>query len=189
MRAVPHPRTVVLTLTLLLIGLFALPSPARAVSSVLGGERATYGPWAVRMMIDGKPACTGTALSEEWIISASHCFFDQPDQEFTDEQITYRFGALDIREATEVKVIAGSRVSAPNLGDVMMIKVEKMRGITPAKLSIKKVKPGTRVRVLGWGAFCNAEDPNDCQSKRLKQAEGRTLNIKKNQDLCQASAP
>jgi hypothetical protein len=186
MRAVLKPgRVAVVTLALLLAGLFALPSPAHAV---VKGKKATYGPWAVQMLIDGVPSCTATALSEEWIISAQHCFSDRPDREFSDRQITFRYGSLDVRKAKEVKVIRGSRVDAPNISDVKMIKVQPMKGITPAKLSIKKVKPGTPVRVLGWGSYCSDQDERDeadCQSKVLKQADGRVLRVKTHRERCQ----
>ncbi len=69
---------------------------------------------------------------------------------------------------------------------MMMIKVQKMTGITPATLSPNRVKAGMRVRVLGWGATCDGDDPNLCQSKVLKQVDGKILNVRTNRDACQS---
>ncbi len=75
---------------------------------MIGGTKSAFAPWAVRMMVDGKGVCTATAVSDRWILGASHCFFDQPDEEFADQRITFRYGALDVRDATTVTVIRGS---------------------------------------------------------------------------------
>jgi secreted trypsin-like serine protease len=172
--------SVVLALILAVTALFAMPSSADAV---IHGNQSTYGPWAVRMLLDGKPLCTGTAISDRWIISASHCFFESAEP-VRDSRITFLVGSLDVRKATLVKPIAGSRVESPSGADVMMIKVQPMTNVTPAKLSIKKVKAGQQVQVFGWGATCTNRDENDCQSKVLRQATLKVLDVKKNKSRC-----
>jgi secreted trypsin-like serine protease len=171
---------VVLALVLATASLFALPSSANAV---IHGNQSTYGPWAVRMLLDGKPECSGTAISDQWIITASHCFFETA-QPVRDSRITFLVGSLDVRKATLVKPIAGSRVQSPSGADVMMIKVHPMKNVTPAKLSIKKVKVGQQLQVFGWGATCTDRDENDCQSKVLRQATVKVLDVKKNKTRC-----
>jgi hypothetical protein len=51
------------------------------------------------MLADGEPVCTGTAITKQWIISASHCFFEQ-GQAVTDKRISFRAGNLDMRKGT-----------------------------------------------------------------------------------------
>jgi secreted trypsin-like serine protease len=171
---------VLLAIAVILISLVAGPDSANAV---IGGKKSSYAPWAVRMLVDGKPHCTGTALSDQWIISADHCFSDGPTRQIKDSRITFLVGNLDVRKATEVKVIKGSRVADPQLGDIKMIKVEKM-DVTPAKLSIAKVRTGQHLRVLGWGATCTNRPELKCQAKVLRQASIRVLDIHRNLDRC-----
>lgn len=166
-------RRVRIIVFLLAIGLIAAPSTANAV---IRGSGSGYGPWAVRMLVDGKPHCTGTAVSPEWIISASHCFYDKPDAPVKDSRITFRVGSLDVRSGRPVHPVHGSRVENPDGADAMLIKVPKMH-IPAAKLSKVAVKPGQRVRVFGWGATCTG-DENKCQSNWLKQADLRVMPAK-----------
>ncbi|MCE0538045.1 trypsin-like serine protease [Kineosporia rhizophila] len=162
-----YGRTALATVAMAMAGLVAAPGSAHAV---IDGKKSTYGPWAVRMMVDGKPHCTGTAVSNQWIISASHCFFDQPDAPVADRRITYQVGNLNQLKGTTVRVVRGSRVANPDGADVMMIKVQKMKGVKPTQLSTAKVKAGQPVRVYGWGATCT-DDENKCQANNLRQAD------------------
>ncbi|GAB6903121.1 S1 family peptidase [Kineosporia succinea] len=180
-RRIRRGRAAVLTLALALAGLLAMPSSA---SAVIGGERSTYGPWAVRMLVDGQPHCTGTAVSDRWILSASHCFFDLPDQPVADRRITFLVGSKDVRRATRLRPIAGSRVANPGGADMMMIKVPVMKHVTPAKLSVKKVRTGQTLRILGWGATCTDREELDCQSKVLRQATAKVLDVRRNRERC-----
>jgi hypothetical protein len=153
-----------LGIPLLLTGALATAAPA---SAVIGGTTSAYGPWAVRMLLDGNPWCTGTAISPEWVISASHCFFDLPDAPFADSRLTFRVGSLDQRKGRLVHVVAGSRRGNPQ-ADITMIKVQPM-GIPVAKLPTGPVRVGQAVRQYGWGATCTT-DENSCQSDVLRQS-------------------
>ncbi|WP_428993793.1 trypsin-like serine protease [Actinomadura verrucosospora] len=77
------------------------------------------GPWAVRMLVDGKPACTGTAVTRQWIISASHCFFMQ-GQPIADRRISFRVGSLDMRKGATVRPLPGKRAGSAR-ADMMLI--------------------------------------------------------------------
>ncbi|GAA1971634.1 trypsin-like serine protease [Amycolatopsis minnesotensis] len=146
--------------------------PATSASAVIGGTVSTHGPWAVRMLVDGKPECTGTAITREWIISASHCFFETAE-EIADERIEFHVGSLDQRTGKPVHPVKGSRKGS-GVADMMLIKVPPM-DITPAKLpAAEPVRVGQDVRQLGWGATCTG-DENACQSDVLKQSELRVL--------------
>ncbi|WP_371539106.1 trypsin-like serine protease [Streptomyces sp. NBC_01023] len=161
-------RFLLLTVSLLLAGVLM---PAGPASAVIGGSVSTYGPWAVRMVIDGKPECTGTAITSQWIITASHCFFEQA-QPVADSRISFRVGSLDERKGTTVRPVRGSRVGNPK-ADMMLIKVSPMK-VRVARLATAGARPGQLVRQYGWGATCSG-DENTCQSPVLKQSELRVL--------------
>ncbi|GAA4525639.1 S1 family peptidase [Amycolatopsis samaneae] len=150
----------------------AVLAPVPTASAVIGGSVSTRGPWAVRMLVDGKPLCTGTAITREWILSASHCFFEQAAP-VADARIEFRIGSLDQRSGTPVHPVRESRRGSP-VADMMLIKVPPA-DLTPAKLPGQEpVPPGRLLRQYGWGATCSG-DENSCQSDVLKQADLRVL--------------
>ncbi|MGW3012080.1 S1 family peptidase [Streptomyces sp. NPDC001219] len=161
-------RVLLLTVLLLVTGSMMSATPA---SAVIGGSKSTYGPWAVRMLVDGQPTCTGTAVTPQWIISASHCFYEQA-QPVADKRISFRVGSLDIRKGTTVRPVPGGRVGSAQ-ADMMLIKVPPMK-VTPARLATAGVHLGQAVRQYGWGATCT-EDENTCQSPVLKQSDLRVV--------------
>ncbi|MEU6476742.1 trypsin-like serine protease [Streptomyces sp. NPDC047017] len=161
-------RSVLLTVSLLVTGSVLATAPA---SAVIGGAKSGYGPWAVRMLLDGRPACTGTAVAPQWIISASHCFFEQ-GQPVADKRISFRVGNLDMRKGVTVEPVPGKRVGSAN-ADMMLIKVSPMK-VPTARLATAGVRPGQLVRQYGWGATCTG-DENTCQSPVLKQSELRVV--------------
>lgn len=156
-------------LSLLAVGALA---PAVPASAVIGGSVSTYGPWAVRMLLDGNPECTGTAVDREWILTASHCFFEQGEP-IADSRIEFRIGSLDQRTGTLVRPVKdGRRGSA--VADMILVKVPPMK-VTPAKLPAPDaVRSGQAVRQYGWGATCTG-DENACQSDVLRQSDLRVL--------------
>ncbi|MCM2415420.1 trypsin-like serine protease [Streptomyces sp. RKAG290] len=161
-------RVLLLTALLLVTGAAMSSAPA---SAVIGGSKSTYGPWAVRMLIDGRPVCTGTAVTRRWIISASHCFFEQAEP-VADKRISFRVGNLDMRKGTTVHPVPGGRVGSAH-ADMMLVKVPSMK-IRPVRLSTVRVHAGQAVRQYGWGATCTG-DENACQSPVLKLSTLRVV--------------
>ncbi|KUF19375.1 S1 family peptidase [Streptomyces silvensis] len=139
-------------------------------SAVIGGSKSTYGPWAVRMLVDGKPACTGTAVTSRWILTASHCFYEQA-RPVADRRISFRVGDLDVRKGTTVRPV-GKRAGSAH-ADMMLIKVSRM-DVRTARLATSPVRIGQTVRQYGWGATCTT-DENACQSRVLKQSKLRVV--------------
>ncbi|MFD0019839.1 S1 family peptidase [Streptomyces sp. NPDC058382] len=161
-------RALLLTALVLMTGAVMSSAPATAV---IGGSKSTYGPWAVRMLIDGKPVCTGTAVTRQWIISASHCFYEQAEP-VADKRISFRVGSLDMRKGTTVRPVPGKRVGSAR-ADMMLIKVPPMK-VRPARPATTGVRAGQVVRQYGWGATC-AGDENSCQSAVLRRSDLRVV--------------
>ncbi|MCX5205336.1 trypsin-like serine protease [Streptomyces sp. NBC_00237] len=157
-------RALMLTALLVVTGTALSAAPA---SAVIGGQKSAYGPWAVRMLVDGQPVCTGTAVSDQWILSASHCFYEQA-LPIADKRISFRVGNLDMRKGTTVRPLPGKREGSAQ-ADMLLIKVAPMK-IRTAALSTAPVRPGQTVRQYGWGATCEG-DENACQSPVLKQSD------------------
>ncbi|MEV5976457.1 trypsin-like serine protease [Streptomyces sp. NPDC052114] len=162
-------RALLLTALLTVTGSALATAPA---SAVIGGSKSTYGPWAVRMLVDGEPVCTGTALTSQWILSASHCFYEQAEP-IADKRISFRVGDLDMRKGATVHPLRGKRVGSAH-ADMLLIKVNPMKGVRPARLATAGVHRGQQVRQYGWGATCT-KDENACQSPVLKQSKLRVV--------------
>ncbi|MFH8797265.1 S1 family peptidase [Streptomyces sp. NPDC017941] len=160
-------QVLLLAALLLLSGSVMSSAPAAAV---IGGSKSTYGPWAVRMFVDGKPACTGTAVTSRWILTASHCFYEQA-RPVADRRISFRVGDLDVRKGTKVRPV-GKRAGSAH-ADMMLIKVSRMN-VKTARLATGPVRLGQNVRQYGWGATCTG-DENACQSRVLKQSKLRVV--------------
>ncbi|MEU5579273.1 trypsin-like serine protease [Streptomyces huasconensis] len=168
-------RVLLLTALALVMGSVMSSAPA---SAVIGGSKSTYGPWAVRMLVDGKPACTGTAVARQWILTASHCFYEQA-LPVADKRISFRVGNLDMRRGTKVRPIPGKRVGSAH-ADMMLVKVPPMN-VPTARLATVGVHPGQAVRQYGWGATCT-RDESACQSPVLKQSDLKV--VRPNDPLC-----
>ncbi|MGW7414303.1 S1 family peptidase [Streptomyces sp. NPDC054863] len=162
-------RILLVSALLLVTGQVMASAPA---SAVIGGSKSTYGPWAVRMLIDGNPTCTGTAVAREWILSASHCFYEQA-LPVADKRISFRVGNLDVRKGTTVRPVPGSRAGSD--ADMMLIKVAPLPAkVRTVSLATAGVRIGQTVRQYGWGATCT-DDENSCQSPVLKQSDLRVV--------------
>lgn len=157
-------RVLLLAVLLLVTGSVMLYGPA---SAVIGGSKSTYGPWAVRMLVDGEPVCTGTAVTREWIISASHCF-REGGESIADKRISFRVGDLDMRKGTTVHPLPGTREGSGE-SDMLLIKVPPMK-VRTAPLATGPAEVGQEVLQYGWGATCTG-DEGSCQSPVLKQSQ------------------
>ncbi|WP_434447220.1 S1 family peptidase [Lentzea sp. E54] len=150
-----------------LVSLAVLVGLATPAQAVIGGTVSTYGPWAVRMLVNGEPFCTATAVAPNWILGADHCF-----RGFDDSELSFRVGNLDQRLGREIRPIPGTRRGNPHT-DMMLIEVPAMN-VPVLRLADPGDDPvGAPVTVYGWGATCG--DEGSCQSDVLRQAEMRIL--------------
>jgi hypothetical protein len=126
-------RVMSLAVLLLVTGSVMASVPA---SAVIGGSRRAYGPWAVRVLVDGKPVCTGTA----------------------DTPVNHQRLALLLRARSAGRSAASTCGRAPLSArcpagawagahaDMMLINVPPMK-VRTARLATARVHPGEVVRL------------------------------------------
>lgn len=72
---------------------FAVPSAAHAIG---GGQAVKAAPWAVQVYNNGQLGCSGSMLTDRWVLTAAHCYQDRPGK------MSVRVG--DVRTGHGVKV-------------------------------------------------------------------------------------
>ncbi|MFI6097431.1 S1 family peptidase [Lentzea sp. NPDC051213] len=155
------------------VSVAALLAAAAPASAIIGGTVSKDAPWAVHMLVDGAPQCTGTAVAREWVLTATHCFKNIPDS-----AITFRVGSLGPQGGEVVRPIPDSRRGNDHT-DMTLIKVPPMTVALARLAESGDLAAGKTITAYGWGATCTDGLEGGCQSPVLKQAD---LTVRPNSD-------
>ncbi|XP_059548171.1 prostasin isoform X1 [Myotis daubentonii] len=173
-RAGLGPRRLEAAAILLLLGLFrsglgaegAGPEASCGVASqarITGGNSATPGqwPWQVSILFDGIHVCGGSLVSEQWVLSAAHCF----PREHHKDDYEVKLGAHQLDSytpAAEVRTVE-KVISHPSYrhegsqGDIALLRLSSpitfSRYIRPICLPAANASfpNGLQCTVTGWG--------------------------------------
>ncbi|VFV37289.1 low quality protein: polyserase-2 [Lynx pardinus] len=151
---------------LLLLGLFRSGLAFCGVASqarITGGSSAAAGqwPWQVSITYDGTHACGGSLVSEQWVLSAAHCF----PREHVKEDYEVKLGAHQLDSYTpeaEVRTVAqvishSSYHQEGSQGDIALLRLSSpvtfSRYIRPICLPAANASfpNGLQCTVTGWG--------------------------------------
>ncbi|XP_075704027.1 transmembrane protease serine 9-like [Rhinoderma darwinii] len=140
----------------------ACGSPAYS-ERIIGGMDAAEGawPWQVSVLYNRNPICGGSLISDQWVLSAAHCFDSSPSPSL----YTVYLGAymLDIPNSNAVESRVDSLIIHPQFrgpgssGDIALVhlsrRVTYTRYILPVCLPSASMifSPGMSCYVTGWG--------------------------------------
>ncbi|KAM5151673.1 serine protease 33-like [Mantella aurantiaca] len=148
-------------------------SPAIS-SRIVGGTDAIDGewPWQVSVYFQGQHSCGGSLISNQWVLSAAHCF-DEPVQ-LDDFKVYLGLNKLDGNANHTVALDVASIIknsnyaSAGSIGDIALLKltnpVNFTQYIMPVCLPASSVSfpCGMDCWVTGWGTLVfNGSGPAD----------------------------
>ncbi|XP_066131885.1 prostasin [Saccopteryx bilineata] len=199
----PEAVTILLLLGLFRSGLGAAGAGAEAVCGVAsqaritGGSSATPGqwPWQVSITYDGIHVCGGSLVSEQWVLSAAHCF----PREHSKEGYEVKLGAhqLDsytptaaVRTVAQVIPHPGYRQEGSQ-GDIALIRLHSpvtlSRNIRPVCLPAANASfpNGLQCSVTGWGHVASSvslQAPRPLQQLEVPLISRETCNCLYNID-------
>ncbi|WP_243791309.1 trypsin-like serine protease [Saccharopolyspora gloriosae] len=149
----------------------AAPAPIDMQPMIIDGEEAADAPWAVRLLNDGQEACTATAISPDWVLTAQHCV------EGAGDAISFKVGSLNQHQGEEFKAKAGG-VHVHDSVDLALVNVDRPMNVEFSPLgSTGDVSNGDTVQVYGWGATCTDQPEAQCQAENLKVADVKVTDI------------
>ena len=95
------------------VGLAAsLAVPVGSAHAISGGKAASSAPWAVQVCNDGRFACMGTLLTNRWVLTAYHCYDDEPGK------MSVRVGSVRIGHGSTVDVPRIRHMETDGVDDV-----------------------------------------------------------------------
>ncbi|KAM6449601.1 serine protease 27-like isoform 1-T2 [Liasis olivaceus] len=163
---------------------------------IVGGQDATKGkwPWQVSILENNTPICGGSVISDQWVLSAAHCFYDAPDHEYTAVLGAYQLLNLSRNEvfAAVKKIVLHPDYNgkSSSLGDIALIQLQKPVNFTNSIIPICLPTPSEKFSgeadcwVTGWGTIkekVNLPPPLTLQEVKVPLISQRDCSLLYNQ--------
>ena len=129
-------------------------------SRIISGSNAARGswPWQILLKKDTRSLCGGAIINSHWILTAAHCVKDVNGPTYTVIAGEHDTRIHEGSEATYTvdKVYVHPRYQSSNKdNDIALLKTTKpitfSKYVKPVCVGKKRVSPGTRCYVTGWG--------------------------------------
>ncbi len=137
-----------------------------AANRIVGGEQASKGqfPWqAALVSVGGKqPWCGGSLLSENWVVTAAHCTFDEnsnnPSLEVLLGAHNWKRNRPRAQRRKAIQIINHPDYNPNTLeNDISLIKLDSpvncKKRVSGVCLATSQPLAGTNVTVSGWGTL------------------------------------
>lgn len=141
-------------------------------TQVIGGRDTTIEqwPWQVQLIRAGKPFCSGSLLSDEWVVTAAHCFDGGAPSSLALGRTALTAGGI-VRSAAEV-IIHEEYTGSSFDYDIALIRLDTPvtfgSTISPIELLSAEQEPnlaqdGVLGSVTGWGLARENAQPDQLQ--------------------------
>ncbi|MGW5658036.1 S1 family peptidase [Streptomyces humi] len=134
----------------------AVPTAAYAID---GGAAVRSAPWAVQVYNNGAFACTGTVIGSRWVLTAYHCYDDQPGK------MSVRVGDVRIGHGVKADV---SKIWYQH--DLALFHLAKPVKAPHVRLADADPRKGAVLNIYGYG-------DNHMHPKPLRTAKERVARV------------
>ncbi|MFG2961298.1 S1 family peptidase [Streptomyces sp. NPDC048291] len=139
--------------------------PLSAAHAISDGAAVRSAPWAVQVYADGHFACTGTMLTDRWVLTAYHCYNDEP------AKMSVRVGSVRIGHGTKADVTEIRHLDTDGLDDVALFRLAKPIKAPHVKLADADPPRQAVVNIYGYGSYGR-------HPKNLRTATNRVTAVK-----------
>ncbi|MBM7080232.1 S1 family peptidase [Micromonospora humida] len=130
-----------------------LTGPASAAPQpIIGGEVQTDADGLAAVLVSGNFQCSGSIVSNYWVLTARHCLFDNNNNRIADSRLSVRVKSVNWASGGGVVNIATSRVRTSH--DIAMLKLDRSANAEPVRLPTATTKVGATTYAFGWGVTC-----------------------------------
>jgi secreted trypsin-like serine protease len=144
-------RLVVASLATALTGSLAIPAAASAAvdpgaggpSSIIGGSTVSSAPWAAAVFSNGSFTCSGTIISANYVLTATHCLTGT---------MSVRVGSVNRGSGGVTSAVS----STTTRYDLALMRLSTPITTTYMTLSSSYPPVGSTNNIYGWGRTCNS---------------------------------
>jgi secreted trypsin-like serine protease len=140
-------RIVVASLATALTGTLAIPAAANAVEpgpdKIIGGSTVASAPWAAVVLSDGGFTCSGTIISANYVLTATHCIVGT---------MSVRIGSVNRTSGGITRSVS----STTTQNDLALMRLSSAVTTTYMPLSSAYPPVGSTNSIYGWGRTCNS---------------------------------
>ncbi|MFJ6197837.1 S1 family peptidase [Micromonospora sp. NPDC092111] len=130
-----------------------LAGPAAAAPQpIIGGEVQSDADGLAAVLVSGSYNCTGSIVSNYWVLTAKHCLYDSNGSRIADSRLSVRVKSIYWNSGGGVVNIATSRVRTYH--DIAMLKLDRSANAESVRLPTATTKVGATTYAFGWGRTC-----------------------------------
>ncbi|NJC73579.1 serine protease [Planosporangium thailandense] len=148
---------------------------------IVGGKKApqTFSFMGSLQNRQGDHMCGTTLISAEWAVTAGHCALDDDNQPVDPALMKVRFGSNDRSTGGELVGVSDAVVNpafvSDGTHDIALLHLNRPVSLAPARIATSSPRPGTTVRLLGWGQTCPQPGCQQDAPRLLQQLDRRVL--------------